>query len=133
MESARGNTAGAGRRPIVVDFLATLFVTFCIGVLASLALVGSVLLMAGAAHGEERCAGTAEESAGRETLLADVDELALAHRLASRYASLAASGAAGLPAAASAPGCERRDCDAASKLPRVVQRGKDPAFRAKSL
>jgi Ca-activated chloride channel family protein len=46
--------ASSGRfrvRPIVVDFLATLFITFCIGVATALVLGLCVMLMAGEAHG----------------------------------------------------------------------------------
>jgi Ca-activated chloride channel homolog len=47
---AAGNKS---RRPMVVDFLATLFVTFCIGVATSIVLCACVVLMAGAARGSE--------------------------------------------------------------------------------
>jgi len=40
-------------RPIVVDFLATLFTTFCIGVATALILAACVMLMAGDARGAE--------------------------------------------------------------------------------
>ena len=48
--------ASSGRsrvRPIVVDFLATLFVTFCIGVGTAVVLAACVVLMAGEARGGE--------------------------------------------------------------------------------
>src|SRR5437899_394657 len=40
-------------RPIVVDFLATLFLTFCIGVAAAVVLGACVMLMAAEARGAE--------------------------------------------------------------------------------
>lgn len=46
--------ASSGRsrvRPIVIDFLGTLFVTFCIGVTTAVVLAACVVLMAGEAHG----------------------------------------------------------------------------------
>src|SRR5947209_20286817 len=46
--------ASSGRsrtRHLAVDFLATLFVTFCIGVVTALVLAACVMLMAGDAHG----------------------------------------------------------------------------------
>jgi Ca-activated chloride channel homolog len=49
--------ASSGRsrvRPIVVDFLATLFSTFCIGVTTAVVLAACVMLMAGDARGAER-------------------------------------------------------------------------------
>jgi Ca-activated chloride channel homolog len=51
MEAASGKSKV---RPIVVDFLATLFITFCIGVAAAIVLGACVLLMAGEARGEAR-------------------------------------------------------------------------------
>src|ERR1700704_5984436 len=48
--------ASSGRsrvRPIVVDFLATLFATFCIGVAAAVILGACAMLMAGEARGSE--------------------------------------------------------------------------------
>ncbi len=74
-------TAGH-KRPVVVDFLVTLFITFCIGVAASLALVGSVLLIAGDVRGEERCAGAAREGAPEGEMLARLSDLAITHHLA---------------------------------------------------
>lgn len=82
-------TAGH-KRPVVVDFLVTLFITFCIGVAASLALVGSVLLIAGDARGEERCVDAAREGAPGEELLARVSDLAMTHHLATKYTNLVA-------------------------------------------
>ena len=82
-------TAGH-KRPVVVDFLVTLFITFCIGVAASLALVGSVLLIAGDVRGEERCAGAAREGAPEGEMLARLSDLAITHHLATKYANLVA-------------------------------------------
>jgi hypothetical protein len=48
MEASQGRTQ---RRPVVVDFLATLFYTFCIGVLTALILGACVVLMAGEVEG----------------------------------------------------------------------------------
>jgi hypothetical protein len=84
-------TAGhRNKRPIVVDFLVTLFITFCIGVVASLTLVGSVLLMAGDARGEERCIDATRGGAPEEEMLARVTDLLLTHHLATKYTGLVA-------------------------------------------
>ena len=117
MEAESGSK---GKRPIVVDFLATLFITFCIGVAASLTLVGSVILMAGDARGAEpsaefapmqapeargRSSCVSEDSAqalatppprGEAELRARIAELTLAHQLATRYANLIAMDRAAL-------------------------------------
>jgi len=45
--------SGKPKRPIVVDFLATLFLTFCIGVATSIVLGACVVLMASEARGAE--------------------------------------------------------------------------------
>jgi Ca-activated chloride channel family protein len=65
MEDAVSNKS---RRPMVVDFLATLFVTFCIGVVTSIVLCACVVLMAGEARGGELVPMKAME-AGQGTLL----------------------------------------------------------------
>mgnify|MGYP001163215625 CR=1 FL=1 len=89
------DTAGhRNKRPIVVDFLVTLFITFCIGVVASLTLVGSVLLMAGDARGEERCAGATRDGSPGEEMLARVTDLLLTHHLATKDTGLATIGRA---------------------------------------
>ena len=83
-------------RPIVVDFLATLLVTFCIGVATALLLTACVMLMAGEARGAE--AGervsakmaAAREAAPAEEMRAKAIELALTHHLVTKYASLIA-------------------------------------------
>jgi len=83
-------------RPIVVDFLATLFVTFCIGVAAALVLGACAMLMAGEARGaspgEPAPAKTdaARVGAPAEETRAKAIELALTHRLVTKYASLIA-------------------------------------------
>ncbi len=88
------DTAGhSNKRPIVVDFLVTLLITFCIGVVASLTLVGSVLLMAGDARGEERCADpTRDVAPEEEEMLARVTDLLLTHHLATKDTGLATIG-----------------------------------------
>ncbi len=86
METAGHNS----KRPVVVDFLVTLFIIFCIGAVASLTLVGSVLLMAGDARGEERCADATRAGAPEEEMLAKLSDLALAHHLATKYTNLVA-------------------------------------------
>ena len=98
--------ASSGRfriRPIVVDFLATLFVTFCIGVVTAVVLGACAMLMAGEAHGETQAAELApmkaseawpqqevREGAPAEETRAKLSELALTHQLATKYASLTA-------------------------------------------
>ena len=89
------DTAGhSNKRPIVIDFLVTLFITFCIGVVASLTLVGSVLLMAGDARGEERCADATRDGTAGEEMLARVADLLLTHHLATKDTGLATIGRA---------------------------------------
>ena len=81
-------------RPIVVDFLATLLVTFCIGVATALLLTACVMLMAGEARGAE--AGervsakmaAAREVAPAEEMRAKAIELALTHHLVTRHIGL---------------------------------------------
>ena len=69
---------------MVVDFLATLFVTFCIGVATAVVLAACVMLMTGDAHGD----------AGARPVLApaaaSTSDLVLAHYFAARYAGLIA-------------------------------------------
>ncbi|HZT61897.1 MAG TPA: hypothetical protein VFA36_02080 [Burkholderiales bacterium] len=80
-------TSGRSRtRLIVVDFLATLFVTFCIGISTALVLAACVMLMTGEAHGAgEPCKPAPAQSAPSATA-----ELVLAHTLAAKYAGLVA-------------------------------------------
>lgn len=120
------DTAGRGnKRPIVVDFLVTLFITFCIGVVASLTLVGSVLLMAGDARGEDRCADATREAAPGEEMLARVTDLLLAHHLATKNTGLAAIGRVPAHGASAAcegpaprqPGYDRRNARSAVRSP----------------
>jgi len=78
------------RRPIIVEFLATLFVTFLIGVATSIVLCACVILMAGEARGAEFMSLNASVAAcgnPGEEIRAKVDELVTAHRLATQYAS----------------------------------------------
>jgi hypothetical protein len=90
--------ASSGRfrvRPIVVDFLGTLFATFCIGVATALVLAACVMLMAGEARGaagepEPMNMDAAREGAPTEETRAKAVELALTHHLVTKYASLVA-------------------------------------------
>ena len=70
---------------MVVDFFATLFVTFCIGVATALVLAACVMLMASEAHG----AAPAKPHAA-QTAQASTADLVLAHYFAARYAGLVA-------------------------------------------
>ena len=91
--------ASSGRsrvRPIVVDFLATLFATFCIGVSTALVLAACVMLMAGEARGAD-AGGRApakmdaeREGARAADARAKAIELALTHQLVTQYAGLVA-------------------------------------------
>jgi len=83
MEAASGRVRV---RPIVVDFLATLFVTFCIGVGTALALGACVVLMAGEAHGAAPVKPAAAQAEGR-TSAAD---FVLAHYFTTKYVGLVA-------------------------------------------
>jgi len=74
MEAASGKSRV---RLIVVDFFATLFITFSIGVATAIVLGACVVFMAGDAR------GAAEDGAA-------VTELALTHQLATKYTSLIA-------------------------------------------
>jgi len=56
-------------RPIVVDFLATLFTTFCIGVATALVLAACVMLMAGEARGAPRELAPMKAAEAREGTL----------------------------------------------------------------
>ena len=82
-------------RPIVVDFLGTLFVTFCIGAATALVLAACVMLMAGEARGaagerEPMKMEAAREGAPTEETRAKAIELALTHHLVTKYAGLVA-------------------------------------------
>ncbi len=83
-------------RPIVVDFLATLFVTFCIGVAAAVVLGACAMLMAGEASGVEpgerspTKTDAVREGARPGDARAKAIELALTHHLVTKYASLIA-------------------------------------------
>ena len=93
MEASRGRSRV---RPIVVDFLATLFSTFCIGVAAAVILGACAMLMAGEARGadpDERAPvkmDAVREGAPAEETRAKAIELALTHHLVTKYASLIA-------------------------------------------
>lgn len=65
--------SGKPKRPIVVEFLATLFVTFCIGVATSIVLGACVVLMASEARGAE-LAPMKPSEAQQGTLLFKSDE-----------------------------------------------------------
>ena len=70
---------------IVVDFLATLFVTFCIGVATALVLAACVMLMTAEAHGAAPAKPRAVQAVRASTA-----DLVLAHYLAAKYAGLVA-------------------------------------------
>ena len=91
--------ASSGRsrvRPIVVDFLATLLVTFCIGVAAAVVLGACAMLMAGEARGTEPGERSPMKTDAVREGTRDGDtqeraiELALTHQLVTKYASLIA-------------------------------------------
>ena len=90
------SSSRSGIRPIVVDFLATLFLTFCIGVAAAVVLGACAMLMAGEARGAEPGEGppmkmdAVQEEAPAEETRAKAIELALTHQLVTKYASLIA-------------------------------------------
>jgi hypothetical protein len=91
MEAANGRTRA---RLIVVDFLATLFITFCIGVGTALALGACVVLMAGEAHGaaplspvEKPVEAPAEAQADGRARAAD---FVLAHYFTTKYVGIVA-------------------------------------------
>ena len=71
---------------MVVDFLATLFLTFCIGVATALLLAACVMLMASEAHGAAPVRPRPVQAAAP----ASTAELVLAHYFAARYARLVA-------------------------------------------
>src|SRR5437667_6609276 len=91
--------ASSGRskvRLIVVDFLATLFVTFCIGVAAAVLLGTCAMLMAGEARGADpgerapvKMEAVREDACGADAR-AKAIELALTHHIVTKYASLIA-------------------------------------------
>src|SRR5258706_8357390 len=75
-------------RLLVVDFLATLFVTFCIGTATALVLGACVVLMAGEVHGATKAKPQPVPAA--EAARASTSDLVLAHYFAARYAGLVA-------------------------------------------
>jgi hypothetical protein len=88
--------ASSGRfrvRPIVVDFLGTLFATFCIGVATALVLGACVMLMAGEARGaagEPARAQSVREKQRADAARARAIELAATHQLVTKYTGLVA-------------------------------------------
>jgi len=81
-------TTGRARvRLVVVDFLATLFITFCIGVVTAMILGACVMLMAGDANGAENQKPKAAPAEAAKTRTAD---LVLAHYFAAKYSGLVA-------------------------------------------
>ena len=79
--------ASSGRprtRLVAVDFLATLFLTFCIGVASAIVLAACVMLMTGNAH------GAASASPVPVPAQATTADLVLAHYFAAKYAGLVA-------------------------------------------
>jgi hypothetical protein len=82
MEASSGR---ARTRLIVVDFLATLFVTFCIGVATAVVLAACVMLMTGDAHGAAPAKPQTPAAAPARPTTAD---LVLAHYFAAKYAGL---------------------------------------------
>jgi len=81
--------ASSGRfraRPIVVDFLGTLFATFCIGVATALVLSACVMLMAGEARG----ALAVREKERADEARARAIALAATHQLVTKYTGLVA-------------------------------------------
>jgi hypothetical protein len=81
------SSSGSRVRLIVVDFLATLFITFCIGVATALVLGACVMLMAGDAHGAQPSKPRAVPADPARARTAD---LLLAHYSAAKYAGLVA-------------------------------------------
>jgi hypothetical protein len=80
-------------RPIVVDFLATLLATLCIGVATAMVLGACVVLMAGEARGAARepaAPNAVSEKARAEEARAKALELVLTHQLVTKYTSLVA-------------------------------------------
>jgi hypothetical protein len=75
-------------RLLVVDFLATLFVTFCIGSATALVLGACVMLMASEAHGAVKAQPRAVPAA--QAARATTADLILAHYFAAKYAGLVA-------------------------------------------
>jgi hypothetical protein len=69
---------------MVVDFLATLFVTFCIGVATAVVLAACVMLMTGNARG----AADARPAPPTAQAPASTADLVLAHYFAAKYAGL---------------------------------------------
>jgi hypothetical protein len=87
-------------RPIVVDFLGTLLITFCIGVATALVLAACVMLMAGEARGAPGEARGALGEPARTQAVREKErageararavELAATHQLVTKYSGLVA-------------------------------------------
>ena len=78
---------------MVVDFLGTLFATFCIGVATALVLGACVMLMAGEARGaagEPARAQSVREKERADAARARAIELAATHQLVTKYTGLVA-------------------------------------------
>jgi hypothetical protein len=86
------STSRSRTRLIVVDFLATLFITFCIGVATALVLAACVMLMTGDAHGA--APEKPREVRAADAAQATIADLVLAHHFASRYAGVVVVGRA---------------------------------------
>jgi hypothetical protein len=84
MEAASGRSRV---RLMVVDFLATLFATFCIGVATALVLGFCVVLMAGEAQG---AAPAKPRAAAAPVASPSTADLMLAHYFTAKYAGLVA-------------------------------------------
>jgi hypothetical protein len=81
------SSSGSRARLIVVDFFATLFITFCIGVATALVLGACVMLMAAEAHGAHPSKPRPARTEPAQQRTAD---LVLAHYFAAKYAGLVA-------------------------------------------
>jgi hypothetical protein len=85
MEASTGRSR---TRLIVVDFLATLFITFCIGVATALVLAACVMLMTGNAHGA--APEKPRQVRAADAAQATIADLVLAHHFAAKYAGVVA-------------------------------------------
>ena len=83
------SSSGSRVRLIVVDFLATLFITFCIGVATALVLGACVMLMAAEAQGAQPSMPK-PRPVPTDSAQARTADLVLAHYLAAKYAGLVA-------------------------------------------
>ena len=81
------SSSGSRARLIVVDFFATLFITFCIGVATALVLGACVMLMAAEAQGAQ---ASKPRPVAADSAQARTADLMLAHYFAAKYAGLVA-------------------------------------------